>query len=59
MCVMNLLLDAANKHESVLTNPPPAAYFVGFGDSSLNFELHFWVMQDSNWIGCEARSPWR
>ena len=48
--VLNFLLDAANKQESVLTEPPPMAYFVGFGDSSLNFELHFWVMQDSNWI---------
>jgi len=48
--VLKFLLDAANKHESVLTEPPPVAYFVGFGDSSLNFELHFWVMQDSNWV---------
>ena len=23
-------------------------YFRGFGDSSLNFELHFWVMQENN-----------
>ena len=45
-----VLLDAANKHESVLTEPAPMAYFIGFGDSALNFELHFWVMQDSNWI---------
>ena len=48
--VLKYLLDAANKHESVLTDPQPMAYFVGFGDSALNFELHFWVMQDSNWI---------
>ncbi len=48
--VLTYLLDAANKHESVLTEPQPMAYFVGFGDSALNFELHFWVMQDSNWI---------
>jgi potassium-dependent mechanosensitive channel len=48
--VLNFLLDAANKHESVLTEPPPMAYFVGFGDSTLNFELQFWVMQDSNWV---------
>ncbi len=48
--VLQFLLDAANKHESVLTTPQPMAYFVGFGDSALNFELHFWVMQDSNWI---------
>jgi len=48
--VLTILLDAANKHESVLTEPTPMAYFMGFGDSSLNFELHFWVIQDSNWI---------
>jgi potassium-dependent mechanosensitive channel len=48
--VLKFLLDAANKHESVLTTPQPMAYFIGFGDSALNFELHFWVMQDSNWI---------
>ncbi len=48
--VLKFLLDAANKHESVLTDPAPMAYFIGFGDSSLNFELHFWVMQDSNWV---------
>ena len=47
--VLKFLLDAANQHESVLTDPAPMAYFVGFGDSALNFELHFWVMQDSNW----------
>jgi potassium-dependent mechanosensitive channel len=47
--VLKILLDAANQHESVLTEPTPMAYFIGFGDSSLNFELHFWVMQDSNW----------
>ena len=48
--VLKVLLDSANKHESVLTTPQPMAYFTGFGDSALNFELHFWVMQDSNWI---------
>jgi small-conductance mechanosensitive channel len=48
--IIKFLLDAANKHESVLTDPPPVAYFKGFGESSLDFELQFWVMQDSNWI---------
>jgi small-conductance mechanosensitive channel len=48
--VIKFLLDAANKHESVLTDPPPAAYFKNFGESSLDFELQFWVMQDSNWV---------
>jgi small-conductance mechanosensitive channel len=48
--VIKFLLDAANKHEMVLTDPPPAAYFKNFSESSLDFELQFWVMQDSNWV---------
>ncbi len=46
--VAELLERAATVHESVLTAPPPVAYFKEFGDSSLNFELQFWVMQESN-----------
>ena len=46
--VSKLLDQAACTHESVLTSPPPAVYFKEFGDSSLNFELQFWVMQESN-----------
>jgi small-conductance mechanosensitive channel len=34
----------------VLTSPAPAVYFKEFADSSLNFELQFWVMQESNWV---------
>ena len=46
--VSKLLDQAANAHESVLTSPAPAVYFKEFADSSLNFELQFWVMQESN-----------
>jgi len=46
--VARLLEQAATEHESVLTAPPPAVYFKEFGDSALNFELQFWVMQESN-----------
>ncbi len=46
--VRELLAQAAVSHESVLTEPAPIAYFKGFGDSSLDFELQFWVMQESN-----------
>ena len=46
--VLKLLRDAATKHELVLTKPEPMVYFKGFGDSSLDFELHFWVMQENN-----------
>jgi potassium efflux system protein len=46
--VSRLLEQAATAHESVLTSPAPAAFFKEFADSSLNFELQFWVMQESN-----------
>ncbi|HZD31405.1 MAG TPA: mechanosensitive ion channel domain-containing protein [Candidatus Angelobacter sp.] len=46
--VLKLLREAAAKHELVLTKPEPMVYFTGFGESALNFELHFWVMQENN-----------
>ena len=46
--VSKLLEQAGYRTESVLTSPAPAVYFKEFGDSSLNFELQFWVMQESN-----------
>ena len=46
--VLKLLREAAAKHELVLTKPEPMVYFKGFGDSALDFELHFWVMQENN-----------
>jgi len=46
--VLKILRDAAAKHELVLSKPEPMAYFKGFGESSLDFELHFWVMQENN-----------
>ena len=46
--VLKILLQAAGRHELVLTKPEPMAYFKGFGESSLDFELHFWVMQENN-----------
>jgi small-conductance mechanosensitive channel len=46
--VLQILRNAAARHELVLTKPEPMVYFTGFGDSALNFELHFWVMQENN-----------
>ncbi|MBT8354294.1 MAG: mechanosensitive ion channel, partial [Desulfofustis sp.] len=40
--VMQLLLDAANGHDQVITDgstPEPRVIFQAFGDSSLNFDL--------------------
>lgn len=46
--VMNLLLDIAHQHSRVLKNPQPVAFFLNFGDSSLNFELKFWLDNVNN-----------
>ncbi len=46
--VKELLERPAIQHPDVLTSPAPAVFLKEFGDSSLNFELQFWVMQDSN-----------
>ncbi len=41
--VLDLLLEAAVSNERVLENPKPWAIFLGFGESSLNFRLLFWI----------------
>jgi len=48
--VKELLERPAIQHPDVLTSPAPEAFFMGFGDSGLNFELRFWVMQESNTV---------
>lgn len=40
--VRTLLVEVANNHNKILKNPPPFVRFVNFGDSSLDFQLHFW-----------------
>jgi len=40
--VKNLLLNVARGNAFVLRHPPPFVRFVDFGNSSLDFELHFW-----------------
>lgn len=41
--VLDLLLEAAGSNERVLGDPKPWAIFLGFGDSSLDFRLLFWI----------------
>ena len=48
--VLQLLVAEAAAHESVMTNPAPVAFFIGFGDSSLNFELRFWSERQDSWF---------
>jgi len=41
--VRQCLLDAAKEHSDVLSIPPPNVFFLGFGDSSLDFDLLVWI----------------
>ncbi len=47
--VLEILLNAASPHPSVLSSPKPEALFVGFGDSSLDFLLRFWTTDIDSW----------
>jgi len=53
--VKEMLERPANQHPDVLTAPEPEAFFMGFGDSALNFELRFWVMQESNTVKVKSQ----
>ncbi len=41
--VMSILMEAAEQHTEVLSEPKPSPIFVEFGESSLNFELRVWI----------------
>jgi potassium efflux system protein len=43
--VLDLLLAAAASNERVLGDPQPWAIFLGFGESSLDFRLTFWIAE--------------
>jgi len=44
--VIELLTNSATKHEKTLDDPMPKTYFKGYGDSSLDFNLLYWVQFD-------------
>lgn len=48
--VLELLLAVARRNEHVIDDPEPASLFVGFGDSSLNFELRAWTDRVEDWF---------
>ena len=41
--VMQILLECAENHSMVLSDPKPAVIFFGFGESALDFELRVWI----------------
>ena len=43
--VRRVLLEVAEAHDTVLKQPPSRVIFTSFGDSSLNFELLYWVRE--------------
>ncbi len=47
--VIELLVKTAQAHSAVLKNPPPVGIFMGYGDSSINFELRAWTDEFRNW----------
>ncbi|OQX78789.1 MAG: hypothetical protein B6D61_04710 [Bacteroidetes bacterium 4484_249] len=51
--VLALIDKIATDHPAVLKNPKPWATFEGFGESSLNFKVRFWVSFD---IGLTVKS---
>jgi potassium efflux system protein len=48
--ILKLLTSVATENPGVMNEPPPVAYFLGFGDSALNFELRFWSAHQDSWF---------
>ena len=46
--VMELLHKVAESTEIILSNPPPIVRFVRYGESSLEFQLLFWISRFDN-----------
>lgn len=49
-----LLVGVAESHPGVLLQRAPVAYFRGFGESALNFELRFWSAQQDTWLQLQS-----
>lgn len=48
--VEELVLKAAEEKSRILSSPEPNCLLMGFGDSSVNFELRFWISDPRNGI---------
>lgn len=49
-----LLVSVAESHPGVVLQRPPEAFFRGFGESALNFELRFWSAQQDAWFQLQS-----
>jgi small-conductance mechanosensitive channel len=52
--VIKLLVEVAESHPGVLLERAPAAFFMGFGESALNFELRFWCDRQDTWFQLQS-----
>jgi len=48
--VEELILKAAQEKNRILSSPEPHCLLMGFGDSSVNFQLRFWINDPRNGI---------
>jgi potassium-dependent mechanosensitive channel len=48
--VIEILETVARAHPDVLHYPAPEAFFTGFGDSALTFELRAWTDESDRWF---------
>lgn len=49
--VMDMLLECSQDHPRVLTDPPPVARLMGFGDNGIDLELRVWLSDPEAGIG--------
>jgi potassium-dependent mechanosensitive channel len=52
--VLKLLVGVAKAHPGVLLEREPEAFFLGFGDSTLRFELRFWSARQDTWFQLQS-----
>jgi len=52
--MIELLEKTAREHTAVLVTPAPKGLFIGYGDSSINFELRAWTDQSANWAAIRS-----
>jgi small-conductance mechanosensitive channel len=52
--VIKMLVRVAESHPGVLLARPPAAFFMGFGESALRFELRFWCADQDAWLQLQS-----
>ena len=53
--VIALLIETAASVAGVLGKPAPVAFFQGFGDSALNFEVRAWTDRFEEWVSIRSQ----